>query len=70
MLNMSYLVPRIHVPRNLNNQVETNMNLISSHSTLSRLHAKNPNVLVKPQTRFKQKVQLKHITTLATVLAR
>ena len=48
--NMSDPVHHNYVPINLNNQVETNMNLVSSHSTLSTLHTKNPNVIVKPQT--------------------
>ena len=47
---MSDSVDPIYVPINLNNQVETNMNLVSSHSTLSTLHTKNPNIIVKPQT--------------------
>ena len=34
-----------HTPRNLNNQVETNINYISSHSTRHTLY---PNVIVKP----------------------
>ena len=57
-----------YIPRNLNNQLETNMNLLSSHSTLSALHTKNPNIIVKPQTGFKQKVQLKHTATPPLVL--
>ena len=65
---MSDPVPQIYIPRNLNNQVETNMNLVSSYSTLSTLHTKTPNIIVKRQTGFKQKVQLKHIATPATVL--
>lgn len=51
--NMSDSVDPIYVPINLNNQVETNMNLESSHSTHSILHTKNPNIIVKPQTGFK-----------------
>ena len=47
---MSDPVHQNYVPINLNNQVETNMNLVSSHSTLSTLHTKNPNIIVKPQT--------------------
>ena len=51
--NMSDSVDPIYVPINLNNQVETNMNLVSSLSTLSTLHTKNPNITAKPQTGLK-----------------
>ena len=51
--NMSDPVHHIHIPRNLNNQIETSKNLVSSHSTFSTLHAKNPNIIVKPQRGFK-----------------
>ena len=40
---MSNPVP--HIPRNLNNQVETNVNLVSSHLTL---HTLNANIILKP----------------------
>ena len=57
------------IPKNLNSQVETNMNLVvSSRLILSTLQTKNPNIIVKPQTGFKQKVQFKHIANPATVL--
>ena len=48
-----HVIHHIHVAINLNNQVETSMNLESSHSTHSILHTKNPNIIVKPQTGFK-----------------
>ena len=40
---MSDPVP--HIPRNLNNQVETNVNLVSSHLVLYTLNA---NIILKP----------------------
>ena len=40
---MSDPVP--HIPRNLNNQVETNVNLVSSHLALYTLNA---NIILKP----------------------
>lgn len=49
---MSDPVHYIQIPRNLNNQGETSKNLVSSHSTLSALHTKNPNI-IKPQRGFK-----------------
>ena len=37
--------PVPHIPRNLNNQVETNVNLVSSHLALYTLNA---NIILKP----------------------
>ena len=54
-----------YIPRNLNNQVVSNMNPIKSHSTPHTLY---PNIPVKPQElltdRLRLKIQLKHLTTL------
>ena len=51
--NMSDPV-HIHVPINLNNQVESNMNLVSFHSALSTLRTKNP----KNHSKTSNKVQI------------
>ena len=45
--NKEYVEPSTsyYIPKNLNNQVETNINLIISHSTP---HVLYPNIIVKP----------------------
>ena len=54
-----------YIPRNLNNQVGTNIDPLSFHSIPHTLY---PNIIVKPRGApnskgTRQKIQLKHITT-------